>query len=265
MHIHTTFSDGIHTPEEVVDLAIDKNIDLIAITDHDSIDGVDRAIEHSKGKNIGVISGIEISCIHSGEEVHILGYFINYKDSGLIDLTNKLKKSRYERAREIIKKLQLLGLEISLEEVVNSSVEGSIGRPAIARIMVEKGYVKDLAEAFAKYLGNDGPAYVEKYKIEVKEAIDFIHKVKGIAVLAHPGDLSNNNFLRVIEHDFEGIECIHPKHDKKLSEYFMAIAREKDLIITAGSDFHGENLPGRDGIGEYTIEIDDLSYFNRGE
>lgn len=264
MHIHTSYSDGIHSPKEIVDLAIEKKLDGIAITDHDSIDGIQEAIDYSKGKNIKVISGIELSCKYNGEEVHVLGYFINHKDPGLIELTTKLKEDRHKRAKKILGKLNKLGLNINLSEVEAASTNGNIGRPIIARVLIEKGYVKDVAQAFNKYLSNNGPAYVEKYKLDLKKAVDFIHKLEGIAVIAHPGDLSRDTFLRAIDNDFDGIECIHPKHNEELTDYYISIAKERNLIITGGSDFHGENIYKRDGLGNFIIDIENWQYFKRG-
>ncbi len=263
MHIHTNYSDGVHSPEEIVDLAIEKGLDLIAITDHDSIGGVEEAKVYSEGKNIDVVAGIEISCNYAGEEVHVLGYFIDYKNKGLLDLTEKLRAYRYQRAKDIVARLEDLGLGIDFEDVLKKAEKGNLGRPAVARVMVDQGYVDNITSAFEDYLGYGCPAYVEKYKIEVKEAVELIHDLGGMAVIAHPGDLDRQNFEEVIQYDFQGVECIHPKHDRELEEYFKGVARRRGMIITAGSDFHGENLSGRDGLGDYSLEIDDLSYFGR--
>ncbi len=266
MHMHTTFSDGLNTPSEIVSMAIEKKIDVIAITDHDTIDGISEAMEFAKGKNIKIIPGIEISCVHGGEEVHILGYFIDYEDKKIINMTRDLKVHRYNRAIEIVEKLNALGVDLDFEEVRARGENKSIGRPLIGHILIEKGYVKDMEEAFSSYLGNDAPAFVEKFKLKVPDAIDYIHNAGGITVVAHPGDLSRENFLEVIKFDLQGVECIHPKHDEELSEYFMKIARENKLKITAGSDFHGEGLKGRDGMGDYTLEVESIDYFTkRGE
>lgn len=260
LHVHTNQSDGLFSPEEVVDLAVSQNLQGIAITDHDSITGIERAINHSKRyNNFRVIPGIEISCVHNDEEVHLLGYFIDYKDSNIINITKTLKASRLSRGMDMVNKINELGLELSIEEVKELSGEKYIGRPHIARAMIKRGYAASIPEAFNKYLNRGKPAYVERYKILIDEAISLIKRVGGIAVLAHPGLLKDKSIINYcIELGIDGIECIHSKHSQTDIDFMLDIAKKNNLIATGGSDFHGDLINGNMLIGKYYINIEDI-------
>ncbi|MDR7856204.1 PHP domain-containing protein [Tissierella sp.] len=260
LHVHTNHSDGLFSPEKIVDLAVDQNLNGIAITDHDTTTGIEFAINHSKRyKNFEVIPGIEISCVYNDNEVHILGYFIDYNNKDIITITNKLKSSRLTRGIEIVNKINQLGLDISLEEVKEFSGEEYIGRPHIARVMVKKDYVTDIQDAFNKYLDRGKPAYVERYKISIKETISLIKNAGGIAVLAHPGLLKDKNIIDYcISLGIDGLECIHSKHSKSVVENLSIIARANNLIITGGSDFHGDLINGEIILGKYFINLQNI-------
>lgn len=262
LHIHTTFSDGLLTPEEVVDLAAKKELDGIAITDHDTTLGIDRAIERSKiYKDIQVIPGIEFSCIYNTEEIHILGYFIDYKSPDLVQLTDNLILERRNRGYKIIDRLNTLGINITIDDVKKFSGENNIGRPHIARALIEKGWVHNIDEAFNKYLEMGKAAYIERYKLSIEDAIDIIHKSKGIAVIAHPGLIKNKDIIyHCIKIGIDGIETVHSKHSKKEIEFYTKLANEHNLINTGGSDCHGELIDGDYMLGKYYIYLDD---FNR--
>lgn len=263
LHVHTNCSDGLFSPEKVVDLAVEANLNGIAVTDHDTITGIEIAIKHSeKYNNFTVIPGIELSTIHMDEEVHILGYFINYKDSKIIETTNLLRQSRLTRGEKIIEKINNLGFEISLKEVKELSGEGYIGRPHIARAMVNKGYISSVSEGFEKYLNRGRPAYVERYKISTKETINLIKGSGGLAVLAHPGLLKNPSIIDYcISLGIDGIECIHSKHNEEEQNAFLEIAKSNNLIITAGSDFHGDTKDENQLLGKYWINIESITEF----
>ena len=260
LHVHTNHSDGIFSPEEVVNLALARNLQGIAITDHDTITGISPAMEYSKRfHDFTVIPGIEFSTIYNDEEVHILGYFINPFDSSILEITDKLKKSRLNRGINMVKKFNDLGFNITIDEVIETSGGELIGRPHIARVLINKGYVNSIEEAFNKYLDRGKPAYVERYKLTIEEAISIIKKSGGYAVLAHPGLLKNKSIIEhCIKSGINGIECIHSKHNPLDTEYLKIIARSNNLIVTAGSDFHGDYL---DLLGKYSIDINTLPKF----
>ncbi len=256
LHVHTTYSDGIFNPMEVVDLAVTKGLDGIAITDHDTIRGVEIAINKSKEyNNFYIIPGIEFGCVCNNEEVHILGYFMDLDNIDLVYITNKLQSSRTDRAKSIINRLKELDIIIDYDDVKKLASNNNIGRPHIARTMIEKGYVKDIKEAFDRYLDRGKPAYVDRYHLTIKNTIELIHKSNGISVLAHPGLLKDKTIVDYcIDNGIDGIECYHSNHTNEDEKYFRQLAKEANLIITGGSDFHGD----RGVLGDISVNLDNI-------
>lgn len=259
LHTHTNNSDGIYSSSDLVDLAIKKKLSGIAITDHDNVDGIECAIKYSSNfADFKVIPGIEFSTIYKGQEVHILGYFIDYKDKNLIELTKEIKASRITRGNKILKKINSLGIDINIEDVREFSSENFIGRPHIARALIKKGYVESINEAFEKYLGINSPAYVERYKIGIDEVINIIKDIGGISVLAHPGLIKDKSIIDYcITQGINGLECIYPKHTEDDFKYFLNKAKSQNLIITGGSDFHGDKTKDI-LLGEYYVGINTI-------
>ncbi len=257
LHLHTYYSDGKYGPRELVELAIERKLSGIAITDHDTILGIQEAICKSKEyDDFKIIPGIEFGCIYEDEEVHILGYFIDLNDVDIIDATKQLKKARENRGKAIIEKLKELGLDLSYEEVINISKENFLGRVPIAKVLVKKAYVSSINEAFNIYLDRGKPGYVEKESLSVKDTIKLIKKANGIPVLAHPGLLKNRQIIKYcIDNGIEGIECIHSKHTLDQMEYFKRLATSNSLIITGGSDCHGELINGELLLGKYSVDL----------
>ena len=260
LHIHTTYSDGLLTPKQVIDLAVKKGLDGISITDHDTVLGIKSAIEYSTNiDNFYIVPGIEFGCVYKNEEVHILGYFIDYKSSDIIDISKKIREFRVLRGLEMIDKLNSLGINLPVDKVKNLSEKEYIGRPHIARMLVELGYVNSVVEAFDKYIGMGKPAYVERYKLEIGDTIDLIHKTNGIAILAHPGILKNKEIINYcIRLGIDGLEAIHSKHNKAQVKYLLEIGKDHGLIITGGSDCHGEIIHGDYLLGKYYINMDHI-------
>ncbi len=273
LHLHTNSSDGELSPGQVIDLAIKKKVKAIAITDHDVIDGVQDAVEYGRDKGIDVISGIEIGCDESKigfKEVHVTGLFIDYKNRELVKFTDNIKEQRRNQKREMIRKLQKLGYDVSFEEVANY-VNGSFGRPHIAKVLIEK-YPREFSsirDVFNKYLGVNKPAYVgRKNKNTMKEAIEIIKKAGGISFLSHPGVFRKEDSLELIKIfqkiGGEGIETYYPYHiicpelkinkkeNQKLIRFYQDIAKSMKLLESGGSDFHGSD---RYTLGE--VEIPD--------
>ncbi len=239
LHIHTTASDGKHTPSEVVTRALETDLDVIAITDHDTVAGVDEAQEAASGTRLRVIRGVEISTLFEGRECHLLAYA--FEDAGLIsELLSNQKNRRIQRARSIISNLNRLGFDITYDEVRGEAGRASIGRPHIARVMIKKGYASDTQEVFFRYLGNGSSAY---HKIDYPDAIkviDKVHQARGLAVLAHPG--STYNFIEIKklkDAGIDGIECYHPSHNSVHRRRYLTYCNNYGLIATGGSDFHG--------------------------
>lgn len=256
LHVHTSFSDGKFTPEEVVNKAFSKGLNGIAITDHDSIDGVYFASKQGdKYKNFYVIPGIEFGTISNNEEVHILGYFIDYTNKELIDVTQKLRSARIERANKILNKLYEMNIIIDFKDVLKYSSSNNIGRPHIAKALVNKNYVKSVEEAFDLYLSRGKPAYFERFHLSLDETINLIHSVGGFCVLAHPGLLKDKSIIDdAIYKGIDGIECIHSKHTKLETQIYTNIAKTNHLIITGGSDFHGDP----DILGDFYVDLEDV-------
>jgi 3',5'-nucleoside bisphosphate phosphatase len=256
LHIHSTFSDGTLTPEEIVKIAEIEGMKSISITDHDCISS---QYISEKSKNINIISGIEISSEINHLDIHILGYFIDYKNEDLINTVNKLKEARIERVEEILFKLKKESIFINFEdlELKDSS---SIGRSHIAKAMVKKGYFDNYKTAFTNYLVQGKPAFVKGYKLDYKYAIEIIVKSGGVAVLAHPGQIYKSLEIEALVKELkcfglEGLEVYHPSHSTEQINKFYNLAKKYKLLITGGSDYHGkgcynEKLIGSSGIDE---------------
>ena len=253
LHMHTTASDGALSPKEIIDLAIQKKMKTIAITDHNSISSIQEALEYSEGKDIEVVPGIEISCESEDyPEVHIVGLFIDYKNKELIKSLENLKQTGIKHKIKILEKLNELGYEISLEEL--KKIKGDVfGRPTIAKGLLKKypDRFSNIKQIFKELLGANKKAYVKPKRISIKQTIQTIKNAKGISILAHPG-VYLNKFEKIINEFIafggQGIEINYPYDkvyglDKKLSELrnikFKKIAEERGLLVSGGSDFHG--------------------------
>ncbi|WZL74906.1 PHP domain-containing protein [Clostridiaceae bacterium 35-E11] len=258
MHVHTSASDGIFSPREIVDWGVKLGMKAIAITDHDTIDGVKEAIEISKKySDFMMIPGIEFSTFYNDIEVHVLGYFIDFANNIIVEITNKIKEQRLERSKKIIQRLRNLQYDVDFAEVCEQSNKGAIGRPHIARILVSKGYVASIEEAFEKLLGRGKPAYAERFKLNVEEAIKIIREAKGIPVLAHPGLIDKTiNIETLIHKGFKGIEVFHTKHSTEDSKKYLDLAKKFHLFVTGGSDYHDILINGVPSIGSVGISYE---------
>ncbi|ABW19088.1 PHP domain-containing protein [Alkaliphilus oremlandii] len=263
MHTHSTASDGVYRPKELVEYALEKGLSGIAITDHDTIDGIEEAVDHASiYKDFIVIPGIELSAEYHGEEVHILGYGIDYKNSSLKEKLRYLEKERRDRAYKIVSKLNSMGMKLDYESIMQTVQNGVVGRPHIARALVEHGYVKNLEEAFNKYLAQDAAAYVPRAKLSPQEAIGLIKAARGISVLAHPGLIQSDKIIEdILTLGIDGIEVYHSEHTGSLSRKFLEMAEEHNLFVTAGSDFHfpPDNDESYHGdLGSIKISLDSI-------
>ncbi len=263
LHIHTTASDGTFTPREVVRYALEKGILAVAITDHDDVSGVEEALIEGELLGVEVFPGVEFSVDHEGTPFHLLGYMIDYRNKTLNETLDRLKKKRGERNLRIIEKLNELGFELTYDEILEEAGEGAVGRPHFARVMMKKGYVGNFYEAFNKYLRKDGPAYAERDRVKFTNAVNIIRSAGGLPVIAHPHGLEMKDrrdlgaFLDVlIGLGLAGIEVYYSKHTKNQTAMYLGLAEEKGLVVTGGTDFHGENKPGVDmGSGKGNMFI----------
>lgn len=255
LHIHTTASDGLMSPKEVVRWASVKRLTAIGITDHDTVNGISLAEEVSSEYKVEIVPGIELSTLYEEEEIHILGYYIDYKAAWFLETLEKIQNSRYKRAENIVSKLNGLGVDITMEKVKSIADNGAVGRPHIARAMIDKGYISNIKEAFKSYIGKDCPAYVERYKLSSGEAIDIIKQLGGISVIAHPGLIKNKaNIGKIIDLGIDGIEVYHSKHDDETVRNALAIASSRKLLITGGSDCHGMKVNNEPILGNCSVD-----------
>lgn len=255
LHIHSTASDGQLTPADIVAKAASLGLTAISLTDHDTIDGLKEAKTAGLSYGIQVIPGIELSAQYLDLDVHILGYFIQYKQGVLRDELKKIRTSRHQRAVAILRRLRLLGMPLSWDQVRSYVTGDVVGRPHIARALVEAGYVPSVQAAFDNYLEHGCPAYVPRYKLTVQQAIDLIHSSKGAAVLAHPGLLPGLRYLgTLLKFNWQGIEVYHPDHTPKKVAILEHIAAKIGLISTGGSDFHGSNCTGSRDLGSCVVD-----------
>jgi len=241
LHLHTTASDGRLEPAELVRLAVKEGLDVIAITDHDTVSGVAAALEAAKAySSIFVIPGVEINTDVPHGEVHVLGYFVDHTDDGLEAELRRLRTSRRERAQRMIEKLDKLGMKIEWQRVQELAKGGAVCRPHVAQVLLEKGYVKSEKEAFDKYIGHNAPAYVQREKLLPTEAVKLVTRAKGLPVLAHPGDILELEVLlpKLKEAGLIGIEVYYKDYGPDVIQRLLKIARMHNLIATGGTDYH---------------------------
>lgn len=261
LHIHTSCSDGIDTPEEIIETAVSKGYKAISITDHDTVEGVVRGIAAARGTPLELIPGIELSSLDNDDDIHILGYYIDYHDPEFLKHITFFKEKRHERAEEIVKSLNRLGLDITIEAVLKISHGAAVGRPHIAEALLSENLISSFNEAFTRYIGMNGPAYVPKYRITPREAIEIILKNGGIPVIAHPYVIHRDDIIsELIEYGLMGIEAVHPLHTPEKQYHYRKLAEKYGLIATGGSDWHGKarrqnycNIINSEGVSEKTI------------
>jgi predicted metal-dependent phosphoesterase TrpH len=242
LHTHTVFSDGQLTPEALVELAIERRLVAIAITDHDAIDGIARARAAAAGR-IEIVPGIEVSTSQDSLDLHILGFFIDPSDSALGARLRRFRRERIDRVRAIVERLETLGVSIDVETVYANAGPGVVGRPHVATALIAGGHVKTVDDAFKRYLGARAEAFVPRPAFHPAEAIAMISDAGGVSVLAHPGAFVPDGLVReLVQAGLDGVEVWHPQHGPTLVKRYRALAAELELIESGGSDYHG---PGR--------------------
>lgn len=240
LHIHSSASDGLLSPLEIVEEALKKHLKAIAITDHDTTDGFVEVVEYANQNGLELVAGVELSCMYMDNDVHVLGYLIDYRNPEFVKIIKKFRQERYERGEAMVAKLNELGINIRMDTVAAIAGKGAMGRPHLADALVKEEFVHTYDEAFARYIGYHAPAYVPKMNLNVDHAIDLIHLVGGVAVLAHPGSLRHDEFISdFVEMGLDGIEAYHHLHNRKMVEHYKNIAGKYGIVYTGGSDCHG--------------------------
>ncbi len=250
LHVHSTFSDGTLTPAALVELAVARDLKAISITDHDTMEGTSEAVERGEQIGLEVVPGIELSVVHNDQHLHLLGYFVDSKNKELNMALHEIQAARIERNEKIIEKLCSHGLSLTIEDVQQKSKVGQMGRPHIAQVLVEKQYVRSLDEAFTRLLKRGAIAYVPRKIMDAAKAIRCIHTAGGLAVLAHPATIDNSLrkipelVKQLVQHELDGIEVYYPVHSTKNRKQLSALASRYGLVVTGGSDYHGDIRPG---------------------
>jgi predicted metal-dependent phosphoesterase TrpH len=253
LHVHTIYSDGILTPVQVIQKAKSVGLKAVGIVDHDTLDGIPEAIKAGGQYGVEVVPGVELSSQFDNKDVHIIGLFCQLDNPRLNRYLNKFQKERHRRAEKMVRNLENQGVHLTIEEVINKAAGKSLGRPHLAEVLMEKGYVETFQEAFYRFLGYGSPAYEEKYKISPEDAFRLISEAGGLSFLAHPGSsIGIEILLHFVKAGLDGIEIIHPKLSDSQTQKLQEFAKNHELLVCGGSDCHG----GRTGdvyIGHYRI------------
>jgi len=253
LHLHTTASDGTCNPEELVKLAARVGLAAIAITDHDNVAGIEPALQVAATLGVEVIPGVEINTEWHSLEIHILGYYVDWRDESFLNLLAGLRESRLGRLDRMLDRLRSVGIHLARDRVLAISGEAGVGRPHVARAMVEAGYVASEKEAFERFLAQGQVAYVPRAKLTPVEAVGEILRVKGIPVLAHPGLLSHDEIIPdLIAAGLLGLEVFYPEHSEETVARYLALAKAKGLLVTGGSDWHGQEVSRRP-LGSFRV------------
>ncbi len=254
LHIHSTASDGQMTPLEVVQCALERHLRAISITDHDSVAAIEVAREYARDTDLEIIPGLELGVAHRGADVHLLGYFIDYRSADLLQALERFRRNRYHRGEKIINKLNRLGVDLRIETVMAIAGDAPLGRPHVADAMVREEYVHSYREAFARYLGYHAPAYVPRSGVSLEQAIDLIHRSGGVAVLAHPGVLNRDELIpEMVDMGLDGLEAYHYIHDQETARRYVLLAHQHGLVFSGGSDCHGSRSGGRHLLGKVPV------------
>jgi 3',5'-nucleoside bisphosphate phosphatase len=253
LHLHTFFSDGTYSPQELVAQAQRTQLQVLALTDHDTVEGCAPTARACEAARIEFIAGTELTAEQGGHEIHILGYAMDVSHVRLLHEIGKFQLVRQQRIREMVQRLNEIKVPIQAEEVFALANCRAPGRPHVARALVQAGLVGSLDEAFERFLKKNRPAWVPKFKMSAADAIALVHEAGGVAVMAHPGlNRSDEVIPPMVESGLDGIECFHTKHSPSQSEHYQQIAARFGLLVTGGSDCHGMSK-GRPLIGSVRL------------
>lgn len=256
LHLHTTCSDGKLTPEELARSAGASGLAVIAVTDHDSIEGIAPAAAAAKPLGVRVLPGVELSVTVGLDEVHLLGYCFDPEFPKLTAYLARFREQRLERAAGMVEALNRIGVRLDLEDVLARADGGAVGRPHVAQALVDGGFAASVQEAFEKYVGDGGPAYVARARFDAEDALALLHEAGGVGVLAHPGQWTPDSVIQyLIGAGLDGIEVVHPSHQPWLEHYYRDLAERHGLLETGGSDFHGWRASEAGGLGRHTVAM----------
>ena len=253
LHTHTNYSDGAHSPIELINKANERGLEIISITDHDSINGIQEAQDYAKQFGIEVIPGLEISTDVEDKEVHLLAYFIDIENEELQKYLSFFRDERVHRAARMVDKLKKLGFNFKIDDVIDRANHSAIGRPHIAYTMVDLGFIKNYNEAFEKYIGDNGPAFERKIHVSAQSALKLINDAGGLSFIAHPGYMKESLLMNLIKAGIDGIECIHPSHNERQIQFYRGIVNQYCILESGGSDFHGGKKMDDDNLGKYLV------------
>lgn len=254
LHIHTKCSDGRLTPVEAVELAAEKNLKALSITDHDTYDGYFDAIERAAELEIELIPGVEITCSFEDREAHLLAYYFNVDTNYFADFLTSQRVARRDRIKGIIETLNEKGVEIDYPEVRAEANGANIGRPHVAKVMISKGYARNIPDAFMRYLSEEKLGDIKNSYPDFRDAVGIVKNIGGAAVLAHPGRMySDAEVLKFIEAGIDGLEVIHPSHNWTMQKKYTELADNHSLLMTGGSDYHGDKEMAYKHLGVVTI------------
>jgi len=259
LHCHSTASDGTLPPEELVSMALSKGLKALAITDHDTTTSFAPACRAAAGRGLEILPGLEINAEESGQDVHILGYYVQPDQAALQEALAGLRQARVRRLGEILARLDELGVGVPRQRVLELAGGDSVGRPHVARAMVEAGHAEDVAMAFDLYLGTAAPAFVPRRSLRPAEAIRLIRQAGGVAILAHPGLLVEEDRVRgLVAEGLQGLEVHHPIHSLQARQRLQDLALRLGLLVTGGSDYHGPDRHHSVGFGDVLLPADTL-------
>jgi predicted metal-dependent phosphoesterase TrpH len=257
LHTHTTASDGTLSPRDLVRAAARRGVRVLAVTDHDSTDGLRDALEEAEQhRPLTIVPGLEINCDVPGAEVHVLGYLVDHEAAWFQDFLREQRAERVARVHRIAARLAELGLPIDPAEVFAIVKEGSAGRPHVAQVMVQRGYVKSVREAFDRYLHVNGPANVPRRRLTPAEAVRIIRRARGVPVFAHPGLADRDALIpELVEAGLMGIEAIYAEHSAAQTAHYQDLCRRHGLVATGGSDYHGERSGRTNPLGHPPVPM----------
>jgi predicted metal-dependent phosphoesterase TrpH len=259
LHIHSTASDGLFTPSEVVRLALERGLAVIALTDHDTLGGVAEAQRAAVGTGLEVIAGVEVNSEGEWGDLHFLGYCVDPENGPLQERLRAMQDARLERALRMLERLREMGMVLEWEEVRVLAGGDAVGRPHVARALLNRGYVKTLQEAFDRFLGNDGPAYVPRPRLAPPEVIQAIHEAGGVPVIAHPahsGPAAVGRIPEFVGYGLRGVEVYYPDHSPEEVEMLLGLCQKYGLLATGGSDFHGPDIQEGSSLGSVYVPLE---------
>jgi len=261
LHLHTAFSDGTYSPEELAAQASRLGFSAVALTDHDTVEGCARTDAACRTAGLEFIPGVELTAEQDGAEIHILGYLMDTSNARFLGEVAEFQAVRQNRIREMVSRLNRLDIPLDVEAVLAIANCNSPGRPHVARALVKGGHCGTMDEAFERFLKKNRPAWVPKFKMSTETAMELIHHAGGVAVMAHPGlNRSDEVIPALVEAGMDGIECFHTKHTNAMSEYYLEIAEQHHLLVTGGSDCHGmsKGKPVMGGVRLPMIHVEKL-------